>query len=55
MSGGTPRKVAIYGYGYDIDAETLSLLLEDKTAPTQPSSARMWSDTGNGKTASPVL
>ena len=39
MSPGTPRKVAIYGYMYDIDIEALSLIVEDKTAPTQRGSA----------------
>jgi len=35
MSAGTPRRVSIYGYMYDIDAGTLSLVVEDKAAPTQ--------------------
>jgi hypothetical protein len=35
MSAGTPRQAAIYGYMYDIDAETLSLVVEDKPASTQ--------------------
>jgi hypothetical protein len=35
MSAGTPRQVAIYGYMYDIDAEALSLVVEDKPASTQ--------------------
>ena len=39
MSAGTPRQVSIYGYMYDIDTETLSLVVEDKAAPTQPRSA----------------
>jgi carbonic anhydrase len=42
-SAGTPRKAAIYGYMYDIDAESLSLIVEDKTAPAQPGSARVGS------------
>jgi len=40
MSAGTPRQVPIYGYVYDIDTETLSLVVEDEPAPTQRSSAR---------------
>ena len=43
MSGGTPRKVPIYGYMYDIDAEALSLIVEDQIAPTQRDSARVGS------------
>ena len=41
MSAGTPRQAAIYGYMYDIDAEALSLVVEDKPASTQggPASA----------------
>jgi carbonic anhydrase len=39
MSAGTPRRVSIYGYMYDIDSEALSLVVEDKNAPTQPDSA----------------
>ena len=35
MSPGTPRQAAIYGYMYDIDAETLSLVVEDKPASVQ--------------------
>jgi carbonic anhydrase len=35
MSAGTPRQVAIYGYMYDIDAEALSLVVQDKPAWTQ--------------------
>lgn len=31
-SPGTPRHVAIYGYMYDIDAEALTLVVEDKPA-----------------------
>jgi carbonic anhydrase len=31
-SPGTPRGAALYGYMYDIDAETLSLVVEDKPA-----------------------
>jgi carbonic anhydrase len=31
-SAGTPRHVAIYGYVYDIDAEALSLVVEEKPA-----------------------
>ena len=42
-SAGTPRKVPIYGYMYDIDAEALSLVVEDKTGPTQRASARVGS------------
>jgi carbonic anhydrase len=34
-SAGTPRQAAIYGYMYDIDAEALSLVVEDKPASTQ--------------------
>ena len=43
MSGGTPRKVPIYGYMYDIDAEALSLIVEDRIAPTQRDAARVGS------------
>jgi len=43
MSGGTPRDIPIYGYMYDIDTEALSLIVEDKTAQTQPGSARIGS------------
>jgi carbonic anhydrase len=32
MSAGTPRRAAIYGYLYDIDAEALSLVVEDEPA-----------------------
>jgi hypothetical protein len=35
MSAGTPRRVPIYGYVYNIDTEALSLVAEDKTAPTE--------------------
>ena len=42
-SAGTPRQVPIYGYMYDIDTEALSLVVEDKTAPTQRGSARVGS------------
>jgi len=35
MSAGIPRQLAIYGYMYDIDAEALSLVVEDKPASTQ--------------------
>jgi carbonic anhydrase len=35
MSAGTPRQAAIYGYLYDIDAEALSLVVEDKPASTR--------------------
>ena len=35
MSAGTPRQAAIYGYMYDIDAEALSLVVEDQPASTQ--------------------
>jgi carbonic anhydrase len=35
MSAGTPRQAAIYGYMYDIDAEALSLVVQDKPASTQ--------------------
>ena len=38
-SVGTPRHVAIYGYVYDIDAEALSLVVEDDPAPKQQSVA----------------
>jgi carbonic anhydrase len=31
-SAGTPRRVTIYGYMYDIDTETLSLVVEDEPA-----------------------
>ena len=40
-SAGTPRTVPIYGYMYDIDAEALSLIVEDTTAPTQRGAARV--------------
>jgi len=40
-SAGTPRQASIYGYVYDIDAETLSLVVEDETAPTRQGSARV--------------
>jgi carbonic anhydrase len=40
-SAGTPRQVSIYGYMYDIDTEALSLVVEDETAPTRRSSARV--------------
>ena len=40
LSAGTPRQVPIYGYMYDIDTETLSLIVEDQPAPTQRSVAR---------------
>ncbi len=33
-SPGTPRRASIYGYMYDIDAEALSLVVEDAAAPT---------------------
>ncbi|HXJ37287.1 MAG TPA: carbonic anhydrase [Candidatus Eisenbacteria bacterium] len=35
MSPGTPRRAAIYGYMYDIDAEALSLVVEDKPASAE--------------------
>jgi carbonic anhydrase len=35
MSAGTPRRAAIYGYLYDIDAEALSLVVEDIAAATE--------------------
>jgi carbonic anhydrase len=35
VSAGTPGQVAIYGYMYDIDAEALSLVVEDKPASTR--------------------
>jgi len=35
MSAGTPRKVPIYGYMYNIDAEALSLVVEDHATPTE--------------------
>jgi carbonic anhydrase len=41
MSAGTPRRVSIYGYMYDIDAEALSLVVEDKAASTQRGSGRV--------------
>ena len=41
MSAGTPPRVSIYGYMYDIDAEALSLVVEDKAAPTQRGSGRV--------------
>ncbi len=34
-SPGTPRDVAIYGYVYDIDAEALTLVVEDAPAATR--------------------
>jgi hypothetical protein len=34
-SAGTPRLAQIYGYVYDIDTETLSLVAEDEPAPSQ--------------------
>jgi len=51
-SAGTPRKVPIYGYMYDIDTEALSLIVEDKTAPTQRGSARVGSRAGRVGVAS---
>jgi carbonic anhydrase len=39
-SAGTPRQASIYGYMYDIDTEALSLVVEDKTAPTQRRTAQ---------------
>jgi carbonic anhydrase len=39
MSAGTPHHAAIFGYMYDIDAETLSLVVEDKPSSTQRSLA----------------
>jgi carbonic anhydrase len=36
-SAGTPRQAAIYGYLYDIDAEALSLVVEDKPGSVQQS------------------
>ena len=38
MSAGTPRKVPIYGYLYDIDSEDLSLIVDDRPAPNQTAS-----------------
>jgi len=38
-SAGTPRKVAIYGCVYDIDAETLSLVVEAKPAAARRGAA----------------
>jgi carbonic anhydrase len=38
-SAGTPRQVAIYGFVYDIDAETLSLVVEDKPAAARRGAA----------------
>jgi carbonic anhydrase len=42
-SAGTPRRVPIYGYLYDIDAETLSLIVEDETAPAEHGPGRVGS------------
>ena len=39
MSAGTPRQAAIYGYMYDIDAEALSLVVEDKPAAARRGAA----------------
>ena len=39
ISAGTPRRASIYGYMYDIDAEELSLVVEDRTAPARQDSA----------------
>jgi carbonic anhydrase len=41
VSAGTPRQVPIYGYMYDIDTETLSLVVEDEPASTRRSSVRV--------------
>ena len=49
-SAGTPRQVAIYGCVYDIDAETLSLIVEDKPAAAP---ARRSARTGSGLDAAP--
>lgn len=38
-SAGTPQRVAIYGFLYDIDTEALSLVVEDAIAPTARTTA----------------
>jgi carbonic anhydrase len=40
MSAGTPRQVSIYGFMYDIDAEALTLVVEDTPALVERGSAR---------------
>jgi carbonic anhydrase len=50
-SAGTPRQVPIYGYMYDIDADALTLVVEDTIAPSTRAATPAGSQRHEGRTS----